>query len=1361
MSDYFKSAQQIGVSLITGAEPSEQSEETEFLSEKELATPKFENQDQSPDALREYILKRRERTGLGQLGLYVSVRNLSVSVVTDEKQKKEKETRRLFAPKSKIHLLDDISFALKPGMMVLVLGTPGSGKSVLFKTLSNRMKSAKMDGELLFNGKRPNRKTHHHDVALSSQYDIHLPTMTVRETIEFSAELRMHKNLSKEQRSEAIEGILNMLGLKHVENTIVGNTLLRGVSGGEKRRVSIGVEMVQGCNLLLLDEPTTGLDSSAAMDVLKHIRILANAGMTVMCILLQPGPELFSLFDHVMILSQGKLVYFGTQQDSVPYFENLGFSSESFQNPAEFLQEVTETPAKFSKTQPPPLVTSDDFAIAFKRSPQFDAIQQELGVSSASIPANITLDDGFEREEFSVPVVKQFALVLTRGFKTVYRNKLMNRGRILRSLLLSLILGTSFLLLGDGQRDSQNKLSLLFFSVAVFSMSSITAIPGLFEEREVFYEQKLRKYYNSFVYVASSFICDFPVALIETILFGTIMYWMTGLNVDVVRFIYCLLALMSTNLASMAFCKMCAACSPTLGIATGIAPTGLAVMILFSGYLIPGTDMPVYWVWLNYLSLYKYPYEGLLVNEFDDAILECKEGETVPPPYYPTANLSYEQGGFNYSTTCPYETGDDFLRGYDLPTDSTTKWFYLLVICAMYLFFAFISFLALRFIVHEPVRSAPRKEVDRSDKLGELSARYGSLLLRHQSMQTQGIYLSFQNLSYTVQEKGKPPKKLLNEVSGYVKPGMMLALMGASGAGKTTLLDVLANRKTGGIVEGSLLVNGRPRDKYFARYSGYVEQQNIHIATQTVREAIFFSAMCRLPKEVPEAEKIRFAESVIDILDLRPIVNSQIGKGQDGLSPEQKKRVTIGVELASNPSLLFLDEPTSGLDSAAADKVMTVVKRIAGQGRSVICTIHQPSAQIFAMFNQLLLLKRGGEVVYFGQLDQDYESMFTYFRNALNQDCPKGKNPADFVLDLSGAGIGLRADALMAGDPNDPEFLNPNGGIDPSLAYKQSELHRKNIEELQIGITPPDFQPNIFTSIYASSYGTMCWQTIKRGMISYVRDPGMVRVRVIRSIIIALVMGTLCWRMGNTQQDARNEMAIIFFMILSANMGSVSSIPTIIEERAAYYRERAAGTYRAECYLYNIVIREIPFCFLTMIFLVIPLYWMTGLNPNASIFFQFIFNYLLMICTMTAYAQFLGIIAPTIEVANLLSGLSNTMFSLFAGFMLPKNSIPVYWIWMYYIDIAHYPLESLACIQFNGENFTCAEGEGYQVPVPLSNGSYANQTYCPIQSGDQIIIAFDLNPENKVLDITILLAIYFIFIFFSFLGLIFVKNLKR
>ncbi|KAK4764117.1 hypothetical protein SAY87_013555 [Trapa incisa] len=217
-------------------------------------------------------------------------------------------------------------------------------------------------------------------------------------------------------------------------------------------------------------------------------------------------------------------------------------------------------------------------------------------------------------------------------------------------------------------------------------------------------------------------------------------------------------------------------------------------------------------------------------------------------------------------------------------------------------------------------------------------------------------------------------------------------------------MDVLAGRKTGGYIEGDIRISGYPKQQHtFARISGYVEQNDIHSPQVTVQESLWFSSSLRLPKEVDKEKRREFVEEVMKLVELDTLRHALVGlPGSTGLSTEQRKRLTIAVELVANPSIIFMDEPTSGLDARAAAIVMRTVRNMVDTGRTVVCTIHQPSIDIFEAFNELLLMKRGGRVIYGGKLGKNSEVLINYFQKIPGvSPILDGYNPATWMLEVT------------------------------------------------------------------------------------------------------------------------------------------------------------------------------------------------------------------------------------------------------------------------------------------------------------------------------------------------------------------------
>lgn len=277
-----------------------------------------------------------------------------------------------------------------------------------------------------------------------------------------------------------------------------------------------------------------------------------------------------------------------------------------------------------------------------------------------------------------------------------------------------------------------------------------------------------------------------------------------------------------------------------------------------------------------------------------------------------------------------------------------------------------------------------------------------------------------------------------------------------------------------------MLVDGRQRDVSFQRKTGYVQQQDLHLSTATVREALEFSAILRQPGNLPRHEKVAYVDEVIKLLDMEEYADAVVGVPGEGLNVEQRKRLTIGVELAAKPQLLlFLDEPTSGLDSQTSWAICDLMEKLTKHGTAILCTVHQPSAMLFQRFDRLLLLEKGGKTVYFGDIGESSSVFTKYFENNGASPCPAEANPAEWMLQVIGAAPGSHSE------------------IDWHQVWRNSpecsEIHREleRLKEERPKITQPSTSPNDKTSYreFAAPFGVQMYEVLKRVFEQYWRTP--------------------------------------------------------------------------------------------------------------------------------------------------------------------------------------------------------------------------------------------------------------------------------
>jgi ATP-binding cassette subfamily G (WHITE) protein 2 (SNQ2) len=436
---------------------------------------------------------------------------------------------------------------------------------------------------------------------------------------------------------------------------------------------------------------------------------------------------------------------------------------------------------------------------------------------------------------------------------------------------------------------------------------------------------------------------------------------------------------------------------------------------------------------------------------------------------------------------------------------------------------------------------------------------------------------------------------------------------------------------------------------------------DVHESTATVREALQFSARLRQPKEIPLQEKYDYVEKIIDLLEMRNIAGAAIGISGSGLNQEQRKRLTIGVELASKPELLlFLDEPTSGLDSGAAFNIVRFLRKLADAGQAILCTIHQPSAVLFEHFDQLLLLKSGGRVVYFGELGHDSQTMIQYFQKNGAKKCPPKENPAEYMLEAIGAG--------------NPDYK----GQDWGEVWQKSEQNENLTTEIQDIIKKRREAGKNKEATddreYAMPYPQQWLAVVKRSFVAIWRDPEYVQGVMMLHIFTGLFNGFTFWNLGQSQVDMQSRLFSIF-MTLTISPPLIQQLqPRFINVRAIYRsREGSAKIYSWTAMVWGTILSEVPYRLISG-----TVYWACWYFPPnfprdtytaASVWLfmmQFEMFYL-------GFGQAIAAFSPNELLASLLVPLFFTFIVSFCGVVVPYAGLVTFWkAWMYHLTPFRY-----------------------------------------------------------------------------------------
>lgn len=442
----------------------------------------------------------------------------------------------------------------------------------------------------------------------------------------------------------------------------------------------------------------------------------------------------------------------------------------------------------------------------------------------------------------------------------------------------------------------------------------------------------------------------------------------------------------------------------------------------------------------------------------------------------------------------------------------------------------------------------------------------------------------------------------------------------------------------------------------------------------TVLETVQFSAKLRLAEDDPNNTKEnvdRFIRKVLRMLELTPVQHSVVGDDvTGGLSFEQRKRLSIAVELVANPSIIFLDEPTSGLSARAASVVMRGLHRIAATGRAVCATIHQPSQAIFNAFDSLLLLKRGGHVVYFGDLGSESSSLIRYLeRFDSTERIQKGENAATWMLRV-----------ISDSSSNDGE------SYDYAQAYAKS-IDRKRCLARIAAIQRNSTNQNklTYSSKYATSTRTQSRAVFKRLMTIYWRSPSYNLLRVLVSVVVGLIMGLIfvTQRVPSTEGDMNSRITSIFVTTVFLGISSFNSVLALFElERNMFYRHKSALMYKSSSINAAFSFAEIPFIIWASVVFVVVFYFMIGFSPEAAKFFTYLLFFALTLATFTYLGQMLTALLRDAETAQLLGSAVAGMSALFCGILIKPQFISSFWVFMYWITPLHWVLEALITSQY-------------------------------------------------------------------------------
>ncbi|XWS71252.1 hypothetical protein CRYUN_Cryun03dG0122600 [Craigia yunnanensis] len=560
-----------------------------------------------------------------------------------------------------VEILKSVSFVARSSEILAIIGPSGTGKSSLLRIISGRVNDKDFDPcSISINDHRMTSPAKLRKICgFVAQEDNLLPLLTIRETLMFSARFRL-KEMSSKEKEARVESLMQELGLLHVADSFVGDEENRGISGGERKRVSIGVDMIHDPPILLLDEPTSGLDSTSALQVVELLASMAEARRrTVLLSIHQPSYRILGYISKFLVLSHGSVVHNGSLELLEENIQKLGFQIPTQLNALEFAMEIMPA-LEASSSKLCVVEDRDSYSYPVWSDEECNRIQQH--------------NDDKQMGSFWFSNLLEIMFLCSRFWKIIYRTKQLFLARTMQAVVGGFGLASVYVKVRKDEEGVAERLGLFAFSLSFLLSSTVEALPIYLQERRVLMKEASRGAYRISSYMIANTIVFMPFLLAVSMLFAVPVYWIVGLNPSIAAFTFFTFVVWLIILMASSLVLFLSAVSPDFVSGNSLICTVLGAFFLFSGYFIPKDNIPKYWLFMYYVSLYRYPLDTLLTNEYWSLRSEC---------------FSWHPQDYSHCLL----TGNDVLKSRGL--DKDTRWMNVGIMFGFFLFYRVLCWIIL------------------------------------------------------------------------------------------------------------------------------------------------------------------------------------------------------------------------------------------------------------------------------------------------------------------------------------------------------------------------------------------------------------------------------------------------------------------------------------------------------------------------------------------------------------------------------------------------------------------------------------------------------------------------------------------